>query len=37
MVPLLDTAKAKAVPAGELAVGSLAVAHGALHLFVKMD
>ena len=31
VVPLLDTAKAEAVPAGEVAVGSLAVAHGALH------
>ena len=35
MVPFLDTSKAEAMPAGEVAVGSLAVAHGALHLRIK--
>ncbi len=37
VVPLLDTAKAEAVPAGEVAVGSLAVAHRALHLRIKFE
>tara|TARA_R110002153_G_scaffold193634_4_gene347035 strand:+ start:5966 stop:6091 length:126 start_codon:yes stop_codon:yes gene_type:complete len=36
MIPLLDTAKTEAMPAGEVAVGNLAVAHGTLHFRIKL-
>tara|TARA_R110002072_G_scaffold3092_1_gene23148 strand:- start:29576 stop:29707 length:132 start_codon:yes stop_codon:yes gene_type:complete len=37
VIPLLDTSKAKAVSAGEVAVGGLTVAHGALHSYREED
>tara|TARA_R110001592_G_scaffold207492_1_gene458362 strand:- start:5298 stop:5453 length:156 start_codon:yes stop_codon:yes gene_type:complete len=35
VIPFLDTAKAEAVPTDEVAIGSLAIAHCALHLIIK--
>lgn len=35
VVPFFDAAEAEAVPTGEIAVGSLAVAHGALHQYIR--